>query len=41
MSYYQFNRQEILEKVKDGYSKEKGAQEYLINIEAPKEKSKN
>ena len=41
MSYYQFNRQEILQKVKDGYSKEKAAGYYLENKEALKEKSKN
>ena len=41
MSYYQFNRQEILQKVKDGYSKEKAAGYYLESKEALKEKSKN
>ena len=29
MSYYQFNRQEILQKVKKRYSKEKAAEFYL------------
>ena len=41
MSYYQFNRQEILQKAKDRYSKEKAAKYYLKNKEAIKEKSKN
>ena len=41
MSYYQFSRQEILQKAKDEYSKEKAAEYYLKNKEALKEKSKN
>ena len=41
MSYYQFNRQEILQKAKERYSKEKPADYYLENKEAIKEKSKN
>ena len=41
MSYYQFNRQEILQKAKERYSKEKAAEYYLQNKEAIKEKSKN
>ena len=41
MSYYQFNRQEILQKAKGRYSKEKAAEYYLQNKEAIKEKSKN
>ena len=41
MSYYQFNRQEILQKPKDRYSKEKAAEYYLKNKEAIKENSKN
>ena len=41
MSYYQFNRQEILQKAKERYSKEKTAEYYLKNKEAIKEKSKN
>ena len=41
MSYYQFNRQEILQKSKESYSKEKAAEYYLQNKEAIKEKSKN
>ena len=34
MSYYQFNRQEILQKAKEIYSKEKAAEYYLQNKEA-------
>ena len=34
MSYYWFNRQEILQKVKERYSKEKAAEYYLKNKEA-------
>ena len=41
MSYYQFIKQEILQKAKDRYSKEKVAKYYLKNIEATKEKSEN
>ena len=41
MSYYQFNRQEILQKAKDRYSKEKATEFYFKNKEAIKEKSKN
>ena len=41
MSYYQFNRQEILQKAKGRYSKEKAAEYYLQNKDAIKEKSKN
>ena len=41
MSYYCFNRQEILEKAKERYSKEKAAEYNLKNKEAIKEKSKN
>ena len=40
MSYYWFNRQEILEKAKKGYSKEKAAEYYLQNKEAIKEKAR-
>ena len=36
MSYYWFNRKEILQKAKDRYSKEKAAQYYLQNKEAIK-----
>ena len=41
MSYYQFNKQEILEKAKERYSKEKAAEYYLQNKEALKEKARN
>ena len=41
MSYYQFNRQEILQKAKEIFSKEKAAEYYLKNKEAIKGKSKN
>ena len=37
MSYYWFNRQEILQKAKEKYSKEKAAAYYLKNKEAIKE----
>ena len=37
MSYYLFNRQEILEKAKKRYSKEKAAEYYLQNNEVIKE----
>ena len=40
MSYYWFNRQEVLEKAKERYSKEKAAEYYLQNEEAIKEKAK-
>ena len=36
MSYYQFNRQEILQKAKERYSKEKAAEYYLQNKRAIK-----
>ena len=41
MSYYQFNRQENLQKAKEKYSKEKAAQYYLKNKEVVKEKARN
>ena len=41
MSYYWFNRQEILQKAKKRYSKEKADEYYLQSKEAIKEKSKN
>ena len=41
MSYYHFNRQEILQKTKEKYSKEKAAEYYSQKKEAIKEKSKN
>ena len=40
MNYYWFNRQEILQKAKERYSKEKAAEYYLQNKEALKEKSR-
>ena len=40
MSYYWFNRQEILLKPKERYSKEKTAECYLQNRESIKEKSR-
>ena len=40
MSYYWFNRQEILQKAKEKHSKEKAAEYYLQNKEAIKEKAK-
>ena len=36
MSYYWFNRKEILQKAKERYSKEKTAEYYLENKEAIK-----
>ena len=41
MSYYHFNRQEILQKTKEKYSKEKAAEYYSQKKEAIKENSKN
>ena len=41
MSYYLFNRQEILQKTKERYSKEKAAEYYLQNKEVIKEKARN
>ena len=40
MSYYVSNRQEILEKAKERYSKEKVAEYYAQNKEAIKEESR-
>ena len=40
MSYYWFNRQAILQKTREGRSKEKAAEYYLKNKEAIKEKSR-
>ena len=40
MSYCWFNRQEILQKAKEKYSKEKAAEYYAQNKEAIKEKSR-
>ena len=41
MSYYQLNRQEILHKAKEKYSKEKAAKYYLQNKEALKEEARD
>ena len=41
MSYYQFTRQEILQKAKEKYSKENAGEYYLQNKDPIKEKSKN
>ena len=41
MSYQWCNRQEILQKAKEGYSKEKAVEYYLQNKEVIKEKSRN
>ena len=41
MTYYWFNRQEILQKGTEKYSKEKADEYYSQNKEATKEKSKN
>ena len=41
MSCYWFNRQEILQKAKERYSKEKAAEYYKRNKEVIKEKSRN
>ena len=40
MNYYWFNRQEILQKAKEKYSKEKAAEYYKQKKETIKEKSK-
>ena len=40
MKYYWFNRQEIMEKAKENYSKEKTAEYHKQNQEAIKEKSR-
>ena len=40
MSYYWFNRQEVLQKAKERYSKEEVAEYYLKNRGAIKEKSR-
>ena len=40
MCYYWFNGQEILQKAKEKYSKEKAAEYYKQNKEAIKEKSR-
>ena len=41
MNYYWFNRQEILQKAKERYSKEKPAEYYLKNKKAIKEKARD
>ena len=41
MSYYWFNRKEILLKAEEKYSKEKAVEYYLQNKEAIKEKSRD
>ena len=41
MSYYQVNRQEILQKAKEKCSKEKAAEYYLQNKETIKEKARH
>ena len=41
MSQYWFNRQEILRKAKERYSKEKAAEYYFKTKEAIKEKSRD
>ena len=41
MNYYWFNRQKILQKAKEKYSKEKAAEHYLKNKEAIKEKARD
>ena len=40
MNYHWFNKQEILQKAKENYSKEKAAEYYKQNKEVMKEKSK-
>ena len=40
MNYYWFNRQEIFQKAKEKYCKEKAAECYAQNKEAIKEKSR-
>ena len=41
MSYYWFNRQEILQKAKENHSKKKAAEYYLKNKETRKEKARD
>ena len=41
MSYYQFNRKEMLQKAKERFSKEKAAEYYLENKEVIKQKSRD
>ena len=41
MSYYWFNRQEILQKAKKTYSRERAAEYYLQNKKTIKEKARD
>ena len=41
MSYYWFDKQEILQKAKKAYSREKAAEYYLQDKETIKEKSRD
>ena len=41
MSYYLFNKQEVLQKAKKTYSKHKAVEYYLQNKEVIKEKARN
>ena len=41
MSYHWFHRKKILQKAKEGYSKEKAVEYYLENKEAIKKKSRD
>ena len=41
MSYYQFNKKEVLQKAKERYSNAKPEEYYSKNKEAKKEKSQN
>ena len=41
MTQYWFNREDILQKTKENYSKERAAKYYLKNKEAKQEKSRN
>ena len=41
MSYYDFNKKEVLRKATERYFKDKSAEYYLKNKEAITEKSKN
>ena len=41
MSYYRFNKKEILQKIKKKYSKEHAAENYLLNKEAIRKRYKN
>ena len=41
MSYYWFNREEVLQKARERYSKEKAAEYYLENKEAIKKEARD